>query len=201
MSANFHNALSAMRLHYQTNPGVPFALDAHLAAFPLSRPSLPLANAVGAAPPSESDLQAGLEQVKSSFKGDTGQSLTTQEKSISDATDALNANKHSSSAPNDFIARMKAQAEAAKKANDDAIDKAYATATEIGVHASPEQQNAILNTMNSVMSVGAEVVNKITNFISGIVGKVMDIVNGILDAYKTVKDTFSSIGGFLGHAF
>ncbi|WP_454758609.1 hypothetical protein [Caulobacter segnis] len=188
---HFVTLMNVMREHHKAMPGKTFALNASphytaLMALAANDDGSNSAQQLAQLPPAFDDLKAET-------KAKLSATATTSQTGVQGATNDLSADKNSQS----FMDKMKAQRDAAKQANNDAIDAAYDKAIQLG-NDHPELQGVLPGAMGFVSDTITTVVSTITNVIEGVLSKIGEILSGLIDGVTNfIKNGFAPIASIL----
>lgn len=179
---HFTQLMNDMRHHHKSGVAGPFNLSSTANKTRLN--FLALA-ATGSASPDISKQIAGIHD---EVKGKIQASTADQKNKITSTTNDLQSNKN----VDDFKSKMLAQRDAAKKANDDAIDAAYDKAIKLGTD-HPESQGTIVQAMSTISNTVQTVLTTVFNLIDTLISKIQEILDLIFKPIEFIENTFSSI--------
>jgi hypothetical protein len=197
---HFVAALQEMRHHYKSGARAPFALFASANVHQLiqdaaARPRVANDDGGGDGDGGGGDdgtaaIQAQLNTIHDQAKTSQNASTQAQQAGATDATNTLKSDKDAT----DFKAKMEAQRDKAKKDSDATIDKAYDAAETAGANATPQQQNLILTTMNTITTTLQNIIGGIVDILTKLFSSVMDILSGLLkDPLALISDGFEAL--------
>ena len=184
-TVHFVNALAEMKSHYLGGAQQMFTLEASPHVQQLR------ALAVGSDAPGD-DVQAQLTQIKTDGRTDLQAAVGQQQQAATAASTQVQQDKNQES----FKQKMEKQKAKAKADSDATIDKAYAAAEKLGT-ANPNQQDAILNGMNSITTAFTGVINGLVTAVSTVIDAVVKFITGILGPLEGVAQAFAPVLGLL----
>jgi hypothetical protein len=192
-TTHFSNALAEMRDHYQSGTATPFDLEAS--------PHVQLLRAADHTPPDSEglmgssgvDVDGELASIKAAGISDYKKSGVEQKDGATAASNQVQQDQDADS----FIAKMNAQREKAKKDSDATIDKTYDAGIDLGMNATPAEQDAILVGMSTILGEFNTVLNAIVDAVSSIISVVSELIDGLLSVGEAVADGFASVGHML----
>ncbi|BEM86854.1 TPA: hypothetical protein ACYUTM_004920 [Serratia marcescens] len=135
------------------------------------------------------DIQDRLQDIETHAKVLAKEEASHIEDGLEQSTKKLTDANLSTAAKSDFSAKLAKLKEDAQKKALNNIDKIFNAASEIG-EAHPEAQNTILFIVEKVGNLFHELVDKIVDFIVGIV---QDVVKWIKNAWDSITTTFNGI--------
>lgn len=181
---HFVSLMNEMRQHYKTNPGVRF----NMAGSPHHARMM----AAGGAAFESAGLPAEFDTIKSDAKSALSGSAEDQKSGITTNTSKLQSTKDSS----DFVAKMKAQRDAAKASSDKVIDDTYDKAITLGTD-HPESANAIAGGMDFLSKGVGEVVNVVSGLINSLMDEITKILDGILKPIEQIAGAFGQVSSLI----
>ncbi|MBV7338268.1 hypothetical protein KFU94_60590 [Chloroflexi bacterium TSY] len=178
-TTEFVTILGEMREHYKSEPTVSFALPLNFVSFDVP-----------------AELPPELDEVRQDMQATMQASADEQQSGLLDATAELEADPEGGKS--DFITKMNAQREQAKKDAIAAIDKTYDKVIEVGKDKSPEVQHAIVMGMDILHSTVMNIVNTISDFFLNIFENIVEFLQ---NAVEKIKNFFVDIGKGIASIF
>ncbi|MGP3004499.1 hypothetical protein [Serratia bockelmannii] len=143
------------------------------------------------------DIQDRLQDIETHAKALAKEEASHIEDGLEQSTKKLTDAKLSTAAKSAFSAKLDKLKEEAKEKSLKNIEKIFNAASEIG-EAHPEAQNTILFVLEKVGNLFHELMDKVVNFIVGIV---QDVVKWIKNAWDSITSVFNGIKIWVSHWF